>query len=220
MKRRDERVVGHVLEAIDVSTRKAGVKTTLRLCLVFIGLAIMNGCAGSRVVSYVHPNADFLLVRRVALLPFEDLSDNANAGKKVREIFLAELLKPGYFDVVETGEMNKVLAEMDIVDPHNIDAETLKEFASRLGVQAVIYGVIEEYRQSVSTSSGTFPEVSLSIRMVDAESNIVMWMTGASRGGNASVSFMGFGETHFISELTQRLARDIVASLGRRIVVE
>ncbi len=43
----------------------------------------------------------------------------------------------------------------------------LAELGVKLGGEAVIYGVIEEYRQSVATSSGTFPEVSLSVRMVD-----------------------------------------------------
>ena len=182
---------------------------------VIVVFALLVGCASTTVKSYVHPNADFLFVKRIALLPFKDLSNGRDVDKKVREIFLSELLKQGYFDVVEAGEMHRLLSELKIAEPHNMGSAELKELGEKLGVQAVVYGVIEEYRQSVSTGGGAFPEVALSIRMVDAESNIVMWMASSARGGSANVSFMGIGETPYISELTQRISEGIVRSIRK-----
>ena len=72
---------------------------------VIVVFALLVGCASTTVKSYVHPNADFLFVKRIALLPFKDLSNGRDVDKKVREIFLSELLKQGFVNGLDGPRM-------------------------------------------------------------------------------------------------------------------
>ena len=63
---------------------------------------------------FLHENADLSTVRRVAVLPFENLTTDRFASERVRQIFVVELLSQGAFDVVETGEVNRVLRAQNV----------------------------------------------------------------------------------------------------------
>lgn len=196
------------------------MKKLLTVSVLILSLMIIGGCAGIRSKSYVHPNADFLAIKRVAVMPFLNLTDSPHAEQKVRDIFVTELLSLGYFDVLEFGEMKKVLKEMKIDKPDDIDAAMIKKLGKSLGVQAIIFGVVEEYNKSVSTGAGSFPEVAVNLRMVDTKTDIVIWMSSNSEGGGATVSFLGLGETPYISELTRKVIRQMVRSLMIQIPAE
>ena len=184
---------------------------------LILTIPFLLGCASIDVKTYIHPNADLLGIRRIALLPFNNLAGIADASRKIHNIFLAELLTTGYFDVVESGEVNNALKELNITDPDSLGSEEVLKLGEYLGVEAVVFGIVEEYRQAVSTGTGSFPEVALSIRMVDVQSNIVVWMSSNSKGGSSGVSFLGIGETHSISELTRTVIEEMFDSLKKEL---
>ena len=62
-------------------------------------------------MSYVHPSADLTYIKTVAVVPFENLTQERGAGEKVVNVVAAEVLRRGVFDVVEFGEVTKVLRE-------------------------------------------------------------------------------------------------------------
>ena len=147
---------------------------------------IAAGCT-REVVRYINPEANFSYIKKVAILPFNNLSDDRFAGEKVRSAITVDLLSRGVFDVVEQGEVNKVTslvlraagAEEGMVT--ELDRETLKLLGERLGVQAVILGSVDEY-------VGRREEglVGLSVRMLDTSSGIILWQAKAS---TSSASF-------------------------------
>src|SRR3990172_5893978 len=147
---------------------------------------IAAGCT-REVVRYINPEANFSYIKKVAILPFNSLSDDRFAGEKVRSAITVDLLSRGVFDVVEQGEVNKVTslvlraagAEEGMVT--ELDRETLKLLGERLGVQAVILGSVDEY-------VGRREEglVGLSVRMLDTSSGIILWQAKAS---TSSASF-------------------------------
>ncbi|HLE08615.1 MAG TPA: hypothetical protein VI914_03165 [Thermodesulfobacteriota bacterium] len=152
--------------------RKSGILVAIVL--------IVTGCTGE-VVRYINPEANFSYIKKVAVLPFNNLSDDRFAGEKVRSAITVDLLSRGIFDVVEQGEVNKIAslvlraagAEEGMVT--ELDRETLKLLGERLGVQAVVLGSVDEY-------VGRREEglVAISVRMLDTSSGIILWQAKAS----------------------------------------
>ena len=152
--------------------RKSGILVAIVL--------IVTGCAEG-VVRYINPEANFSYIKKVAVLPFNNLSDDRFAGEKVRSAITVDLLSRGIFDVVEQGEVNKIAslvlraagAEEGMVT--ELDRETLKLLGERLGVQAVVLGSVDEY-----TGRREEGLVAISVRMLDTSSGIILWQARVS----------------------------------------
>ena len=96
------------------ATRRAGLAGLALLILVACSSAPPEGTI------YVHPNADVLSFERVAILPFENLTNERFASARVREVLAIELSAMGAFEVVDHGEVNRALRQREIVTMHKI----------------------------------------------------------------------------------------------------
>ncbi len=146
---------------------------------------VVAGCA-SNTLRYINPDANFSYIRKVAVLPFNNLTSDRYAGEKVRSIVTVDILSRGVFDVLEQGEVSKTLgavlraagaSEGMVLDP---DKETLKLLGEKLGAQAVIIGSVDEYE---GASGGAV--VSISMRMLDASSGIILWQANSMASGKS-----------------------------------
>ena len=162
-------------------------KSMLRAAAGMVLLVMVYGCAGT-TIRYVNPDADFSYIQKVAILPFHNLSDDRFAGERVRNALIADLIARDIFDVVERGEVSKVLSLMfrDIGVEEGqaveVDRETLKRIGERLGVQAIILGSVDEYSGRGSSRGNV---VTLSVRMLDASSGTVLWQAKATAVGSS-----------------------------------
>ncbi len=155
---------------------------TLALLLIFFVI----GCKGS-VIRYINPEANFSYIKKVAVLPFNNMSNDKFAGERVRNTLTVDLLSRGVFDVMERGEVTKVMglvfraAGFEEGSAVEVDKETLKLLGERLGVQAVILGSVDEYE-----SAGGRSVVSLSVRMLDTSSGIILWQAKSTATGTST----------------------------------
>ena len=67
--------------------------------LLFLALLALAACGGPR--RYVHPGLDPATMKRVAVLPFENLSTDRVVGEKALRLLVLELLASGVYEVVE-----------------------------------------------------------------------------------------------------------------------
>jgi TolB-like protein len=158
---------------------------TIRTLVIFF-LIFVAGCSSS-VIRYINPEANFSYIRKVAILPFNNMSGDRFAGERVRNTLTVELLSRGVFDVMERGEVSKVMglvlraAGFEEGRALEVDKETLKLLGEKLGVQAVILGSVDEY-----TGRGRAPIVSLSMRMLDTSSGIILWQAKSTALGTTT----------------------------------
>jgi hypothetical protein len=140
----------------------------LLLCL-FLPLS----CAGP--LSYIHPTADLTYIKTIAVVPLKNLTQERGAEGKAMNVIAAEVLRRGVFDVVEFGEVAKVLREEGFNEEEGVISKNIALRAGkRLNTQAFIVGSVEEY--GVSRAGGSsYPEVSLSLKLVDAKSYKILW---------------------------------------------
>lgn len=181
--------------------------------LMLILLISVTGCASS-VIRYVNPEANFSYIKKVAVLPFNNMSTDKFAGERVRNAITVDLLSRGVFDVMERGEVTKVMglvfraAGFEEGEAVEVDKETLKLLGERLGVQAVILGSVDEYESGVGRSV-----VSLSVRMLDTSSGIVLWQAkSTATGTSAWRSIVGIAEQDR-STLTRNAVKEALDTL-------
>jgi TolB-like protein len=182
---------------------------TLVLLLIFS----VAGCTGS-VMRYITPEANFSFIKKVAILPFNNMSKDRFAGEKVRNTMTVDLMSRGVFEVMERGEVSKVMglvfraAGFEEGSAVDVDKETLKLLGERLGVQAIILGSVDEYE-----SGGRRSIVSVSVRMLDTSSGIVLWQAKSTAVGTSTWRTLLGLEEQDRSTLTRAAVKDALDTL-------
>lgn len=165
------------------------------LIVIFIMVSFTAGCS-SNTVKYINPTADFSYIKKVAIVPFNNLTNDGYASEKLRSILTVEILSRKYFDLVEQGQTRKVVTQ--ILRAQGIpegssasyDTETIKLIGEELGVQAILIGGVNEYPSRGSSVA------SLSLKMIDTGSGVVLWQViTAVKGTNAFKSFLGMEDS-------------------------
>jgi curli biogenesis system outer membrane secretion channel CsgG len=149
--------------------------------IVFYVFLIL-GCAGGVATSFIYSDFNFGQVERVAIVPFENLSLEQGTGNYVSRVFMTELLATNTFDIVEPGEVTKVLATQGLVKAAELNLDQIKKIASDLKVQAIILGSVGE---STPLRTGTLNShlISIDIRMVDVETGTTVWSSNVNTTG-------------------------------------
>ena len=148
----------------------------------FLSACLLAGCASNGPTYYVHPNADFSTIQRVAILPLDNFTTDRFASERVREVLAVEVLSYTPFDVVESGEVNRVLRERQIENISELGPEMVTSLGKDLNAQAIFMGSVMEYRER---RSGTFtaPDIAINLRLVDSEAVVTVWSVVEARTG-------------------------------------
>jgi len=183
----------------------------LRLALVVAVLALSACASGMAPTRFTNPRFDFSFVERVAVVPFENLTNDAAAGPRVTRLVITELLASGAVDVVEPGEVQAALDRMGarITTP---STEQVVSLGETLGVQAVIIGTVT---QSDTLRSGAveIPVVTLDVHMLETETGAAVWAaTHTEKASGMGARLLGTGGEP-ISETTRRCVRQVLRTL-------
>jgi hypothetical protein len=183
--------------------------------LVILGLFLVYtaGCATTQDVDVYHdPAMDFPAIRTVAVLPFVNLSSDPLAAPRVRDVFANALLATEAFYVLPSGEVSRGAARTGMLNQADPSPEEVVRFASLVGADAVITGVVREYGpvRSGAISANT---ISLSMRMTEAETGKIVWSASSTKGGiNTWIRLFGGGGKP-MNEVTREAVEDLLDSL-------
>jgi TolB-like protein len=83
-------------------------------------------------------------IKRIAVLPFENLTREPAAGDVVTDELNLQLGKLGVFDLVERAKIEELFREQD-VDTLRFDMSTVVKIGKMLGAQAVILGSVTDF---------------------------------------------------------------------------
>ncbi|MBN2373175.1 hypothetical protein JXL19_05260 [bacterium] len=204
------------------------LKPVVSIVICLLILCGFTGCAHRKTKVFVNPNINFKFVKKVAVLPFENLSNDRFADKKVRDIFVTALLASEALEVPELGDVLQVVnslgidagleqaglsgMQQDKKQTGTITKETAKAIGQALGVQGIILGSVEEY-SVIRTTSGSFPEVSLTLRMIDPKTGSIIWAISHTEKGSLILpSILGIGE-ETLTETAIKAAKRVVDTL-------
>jgi TolB-like protein len=193
-------------------------RTGFLLLSLFATAFIFGACAGGPR-TYLNPEADMSFYQKVGVVPFINLTADRFAGENVTITFVTELLITEKFEVIERGEFDhtvrQVLSSTGGSSSSEMTAAQLKAVGEQAGVNGIIEGVVKEY-EMIRVGQGTYPLISLSVKLVDAPTGRVVWESTYSTKGGPKLPIVGWGETHTLSQLAQKACRKVVRQLVRK----
>lgn len=163
------------MDTMKYFTKEINRGTILRYLSFFLILLFFLfplGCKGP--MTYINPSVDFSYIKRVAIAPIINLTNDKFAGEKVVNVVATEILRRGVFDVVEFGEVSKVLREEGMKPDNLVSKQLAARAGKRLNIEAILIGSVMQYGVS-NIGGSSFPEVSISLKLVDVNSYTILW---------------------------------------------
>ncbi len=184
-----------------------------QLVILSIILLLISNCGGRGAPSfYINQDIDFSFIKRVAVMPFENLTNEKFAGDAVRQVVISELLVSGLVEVVCPGDVVAACESLKLKQGQSPNIEQIKTIGKNLKVQAVILGAVNRYGE-VREGNISAPEVSITLMMADANSGSIIWSVTKARGG-ASFWSKHFGaRADTMSETVLKVVRDAIQTL-------
>lgn len=184
------------------------------VCVSMLCMAVLSlGCRGSATY-HISQDMDFGSVKRVAVLPLDNLTNERYAGEIVRQVVISELLASGLVDVVVPGEVIAAIQKLRLKPEESLNAEQIKAVGKDLKVQAVILGSVGRFGE-VRVGNISAPEISITLMMADTSSGSIVWSATRTSGG------AGFMARHFgarsdtMSESVLKVVREILRTLTK-----
>ena len=132
-------------------------------------LFFLGGCALKPkfiVQEYYRPQS-------VAVLPFENQSNNLAGPQLIRKLFSDGLDKKGY-SVQPLEDTDEKLREAGITDAGQLPTITAQELKEKLGVDGVFYGSIRKFNY-MTLGFYSNRAVHVSFKLVDVNTNTALW---------------------------------------------
>ena len=181
----------------------------LHILLIAMLLAFV-GCRTTQT-RYIHKNADLGAIGKVAVLPFENLSQDKTAGDKVQKVFYLELLSLDVFEIAEPGEVTKTIRTSGVT-LDSLGSSEYQKIGKSLGVDAVFIGTIVDYAEGRTGSTPT-PDVTIQLRLIETHSGSTVWSAGQTRSGaSAGTRLFGIGGES-LTEAARRVVRSELNTL-------
>ncbi|MBU0945752.1 MAG: hypothetical protein KJ804_19090 [Proteobacteria bacterium] len=155
-------------------------------CMILLALSLLSiyGCSSKdpSIQTYLREGTDLSYVTRVAILPFENNTQDEYASKRIRDITATQIMAMGLFDVADKGVVDSALSEMGIDPSTPLDVPLVKQLSQRLNVQSLIIGTVNNIGES-RQGSFSYPEISLTLQLLDGESSVILWRTSDTLSG-------------------------------------
>jgi hypothetical protein len=190
-------------------------KIQLLLSALFgVLLVCFSGCAKQESQKGVFFNelVDFASIETVAVLPFQNLSDDSDSAERVRDVLMGMLLATEAVYVLPPGEVQRAISRVGIVDPAAPSIEEIKSLTGILQVDVVITGVVREY-QLVRSGSSTANIISLSLQMIETETGTIIWSASSTKGGITLADRMLGGGGEPMNDVTLESIDDLLNKL-------
>ncbi|MEO0278930.1 MAG: hypothetical protein ABIM21_06610 [candidate division WOR-3 bacterium] len=181
----------------------------LRIVFMFF-ILILTGCGlvPSKPSSlFIDSKYDFGSIKRIAVLPFENLTEDRQAGEVIRYMVINQIQE--VVETVPVGDVESYLKRLNITSVKDLTTEQMQRLCRDLKADAVVTGTVYKYGE-VRFGNISAPEVSLSIVMMEPESGAIIWsVTAHKTSANFWVKYFGAG-SETLSETAFKVVRDAV----------
>ena len=191
------------------------------MATVAVGMALMQGCVsapnvGDPYFTQVKPTANVYAkqgqsgVLKIAVMPLKAATDLI--GSSVSDMVVTELLRTQKYQLVERGQMAKVMSETELAMAGVSEAKAV-EAAKLLGAEAVVIGTVDEYGTQTKEGS-SFPVVALSIRLIDCATGKIVWSADLAKMSNRVGTPLSTHARDVVHELVASLYQHLIGVVG------
>lgn len=188
---------------------------------VAVGVALVQGCisapsVGDPYFTQVKPTANVYAkqgqsgVLKIAVMPLKAATDLI--GSSVSDMVVTELLRTQKYQLVERGQMAKVMNETELAMAGVSEAKAV-EAAKLLGAEAVVIGTVDEYGTQMKGGS-SFPVVALSIRLIDCATGKIVWSADLAKISSHVDAPLSTHARDVVHELVASLYQHLIGIVG------
>jgi len=182
-------------------------------------LMLAAGCSYVTVRDNAVPSRtkdQYTRVKKVALLPLENYSDQKDAEKTVDSLMTTAIREAEIFDQVEdTRFVRDTMKKLKITNTDILEKEVVKKLGDEMNVQGILYGKVLFYGQGKTKDASMVATIDLSL--VDPSTGVVLWVGNVTSYGGLTWGQV-FGVTQ--GKLDIEVARDAVRKLINSMVSE
>lgn len=162
-----------------------------RAAILALALALAAGGCGPGASQFIRDDVDFSFIRRVAIYPFYNLSQDVFGAQRVQSVFMTELLERNEVEVIDRGELLAAVTEFKLHPDAILSPEQVQALGKRLGADAIFFGTVEEYGAERGGSTPT-QVVTATYQLCESQAGRVVWSSQVRTDG-ASLSRKLFG---------------------------
>jgi TolB-like protein len=131
---------------------------------------------------------------RIALLPFENLTDDKTAFDQIMPVVKNRIESKG-FELVNGDSLNNFLCKMRVRSTGYISREIAQEIKKEFNVEGILVGSITSYYPIKN------PQVGLLARLIDPTNGAIVWTSQASATGEDFTTILGLGTIKSMEKL-------------------
>jgi hypothetical protein len=180
---------------------------------IVILAAATIGCAGAPDIRAMSKPSEskrqFLGLKKIAILPFNNIGGIKGAEDQVVGILLSELNIKGTFEEVEDPHyVLNVLDGLKIKKIDVLDVEMVRKMGSEMNAQALVFGDIHAWGPGDGDTAAM--QVSITLTLMDTQTGKPVWVGNGSHRASFTMS-RAFGLNEGPTDL--EVARDVIISL-------
>jgi TolB-like protein len=155
-----------------------------------------------------------IILKSIAILPLENLTDDRNATDIVTEHVKRELKGKGWVLITKAETVEEFLAKKRIRYTGSITRMTVREMGKVLGVDAVLVGSVTQFSGNKTTAT-----VGVSARLVSALDGSLIWADNKAYTTRDFVGLLGLGAVSSLDEISSIVVKDLVKSIADRFFI-
>lgn len=199
---------------------------------VWIGLCallLLAGCSSVQTRTFAQPATGervFGNIKRVAVLPFDTLSEGAVGPKNAENVLIQELSSLEVFEegLEETRYVNGLMKKLKLRNTESLDRELVRKIGEELQVDGVVVGALMLFGQEETSE---IVEFSIFLGLIEVETGDLIW-SGRTfvRSSTTASEVFGLSAGPSVNELATegivKLAREMASQVedARELEVE
>ena len=155
-------------------------------------------------------------VRTIVVLPFRNLSRQPGAGQSAADLGSWCLRSLTPIVLLDPGDATRRLLAGGWRTGMPVGRPEVRSLGEASGVDAVLMGGVERWEEGDGAGARP-PEITLSLRLLDAETGDILWMAQHERRGDETRTFYEAGNIRHSEVLMARASCEALASLSETL---
>ncbi len=173
--------------------------------------------AGALGLPRVHRKAEKQAgVRRILVLPVENLTDETGPASRVMEALLqTRLAERADLEVVSPGQMRRAIVARSLPPPWMMSTVGLNKLAQEAGARYVLAGSVLSWKRAPSERGFAGWEAEIHLELTDVEAERVVWTGIHRRNGGDSEGFLKLGAIPTLPAVADRVVSELLEAFNR-----
>ncbi len=187
---------------------------SLRTLGSILSILVLAGCASTDEKYFLETDSDANVyvaptgsknISKIAIMPFKGPTELI--GQSVSDMFVTEILRSQYYELVERSQMANVLSESEL-SLSGLSATKAAEVGGMMGADGVMIGTVSEY-ETVAHRGRAIPVVGISARLIDCKTGKIIWSVDfADRSDDRGAT---------LPEHARRVVHEMMAGLYKKL---